>query len=128
MNWVCVPFTNYLYERIDFKVNKVKIVVMVPSENTSEIRDTVCKAGAGIIGEYKFCSSCVKSLGTFIPGDNTNPYIWEKNKLEFVEEDRLEFTCDIKKAKYVISELRRVHPYEEPGIDIIPLIDEKDLL
>lgn len=28
--------------------------------------------------------------------------------------------------KTVIKELRKVHPYEEPAIDIIPLIDESE--
>ena len=35
--------------------------------------------------------------------------------------------CDINDAKKVISEIKRNHPYEEPGIDIIPLIDVENL-
>lgn len=31
---------------------------------------------------------------------------------------------DINKVKQVLSNLREAHPYEEPAIDIIPLIDE----
>ena len=27
-----------------------------------------------------------------------------------------------------LKKLREVHPYEEPGIDIIPLINEEDLI
>ena len=30
--------------------------------------------------------------------------------------------------KRVLKKLREVHPYEEPGIDIIPLINEEDLI
>ncbi|MCI8412018.1 MAG: hypothetical protein HFJ40_06285 [Clostridia bacterium] len=33
-------------------------------------------------------------------------------------------TYEYKKPKEVISKLREVHPYEEPAIDIVPLIDE----
>ena len=113
---------------MNIEINKVKIFVTVPTENTKEVRDAVCKAGAGIIGEYSYCTTCVKSLGTFIPNDSAKPYIGENNKLEFVEEDKLEFVCDIKNTKHVISELRKVHPYEEPAIDIIPLIDEDGLV
>ncbi len=113
---------------MNIEVNKVKIFVTVPVENTEEIRNAVCKAGAGIIGEYTYCTNCVKSIGTFLPNDKANPYIGEKNKLEFVEEDKLEFICDIRNAKHVISELRKVHPYEEPAIDIVPLIDEDCLI
>ena len=113
---------------MNIEVNRVKIFVTVPTENTQEVRNAVCNAGAGIIGEYSYCTTCVKSLGTFIPNVNAKPYIGEHNKLEFVEEDKLEVVCDIKNAKPVISELRKVHPYEEPAIDIVPLIDEDSLV
>ena len=115
-------------DTMNIAVNRVKIFVTVPVENTQEVRNAVCNAGAGIIGEYSYCTTCVKSLGTFIPNENAKPYIGENNKLEFVEEDKLEFICDIKNAKHVITELRKVHPYEEPAIDIVPLIDEGSLV
>ena len=54
-------------------------------------------------------------------------YIGEKEKIEFVDEEKLEVVCDINIAKRVLNKIREVHPYEEPGIDIIPLIDEEDL-
>ena len=109
-----------------FNVNRVKIFVTVPVENVNVVREAVCNAGAGIIGEYTFCTSSTKSIGTFIPSENANPHIGERNKLEFVEEEKLEFVCDIEKVKSVIKELRKTHPYEEPAIDIIPLIDESE--
>lgn len=110
---------------MDFNVNRVKIFVTIPIENVEEVRNAVCEAGAGIIGDYTYCTSSTKSVGTFMPNDNANPYIGENNKLEFVEEEKLEFICDIDKVKTVISKLRQVHPYEEPAIDIIPLLDEE---
>lgn len=113
---------------MNIKIDKVKIFVTIPCENTEQVRKAVCEAGAGVIGEYEYCTTAVKSIGTFIPSNKANPYIGEKGKLEIVEEDKLEFICDIDKAKYVISELRKAHPYEEPAIDIVPLIDEKSLI
>ena len=50
------------------------------------------------------------------------------DKIEFVEEDKIEVVCDINTVKSVLKKLREVHPYEEPGIDIIPLINEEDLI
>lgn len=47
--------------------------------------------------------------------------------MEIVEEERIETVCDIEILKQVLKRLREVHPYEEPAINIIPLIDEKDL-
>ena len=109
---------------MNIDINKVKIVVTVPPENVEDVREAMCKAGAGIIGNYTNCSMSTKCLGTFKPNNESNPYIGEKNKMEFVEEVKLEMVCDIKNVKKVISTLREVHPYEEPGIDIIPLLDE----
>lgn len=109
---------------MNINISKVKIFVTIPVENVSDVRNAVCAAGAGVIGNYTYCTSSTKLTGTFIPNNNANPYIGENNKLEFVEEEKLEFVCDIDKVKTVITKLREVHPYEEPAIDIIPLIDE----
>lgn len=111
---------------MNFNINRVKIIVTIPVENTEEVRNAICSEGAGIIGNYSYCSMSTKCIGTFKPNDNANPYIGENNKLEFVNEDKLEVVCPIEKVKNVITKLREVHPYEEPGIDIIPLLDETD--
>ena len=111
---------------MNFKVNKVKIIVTVPEENTDEVRNAMCSAGAGIIGNYSYCSMSSKCIGSFLPNDDANPYIGEKNKLEFVDEEKLEVVCPVENVKDVVSKLREAHPYEEPAIDIIPLLDESD--
>ncbi|MBE6504106.1 MAG: hypothetical protein E7Z76_07515 [Methanobrevibacter sp.] len=108
-------------------IKKVKIIVTVPLENLEDIRNAICNEGAGIIGEYSHCTISTKCIGTSKPSDNANPYIGEKNNLTFIEEEKLEVMCDINIVKKVLKKLREVHPYEEPAIDIIPLIDEEDL-
>lgn len=110
---------------MNFNVNRVKIIVTIPIENLEEVRNAICEAGAGIIGNYTHCSMSTKCIGTFKPNDEAKPYIGENNKLEFVEEEKLEVVCNVDNVKKVISKLREVHPYEEPAIDIIPLLDEE---
>lgn len=109
---------------MNLNVSRVKIIVTIPIENVEEVRNSICEAGAGIIGNYTHCSMSTKCIGTFKPNDNANPYIGENNKLEFVEEEKLEVVCDVNNVKKIIARLREVHPYEEPAIDIIPLLDE----
>ena len=113
---------------MNVNVKRVKIIVTAPPGNIEEIRRVMCEAGAGIIGNYSYCSMSTKCIGTFKPNDKANPYIGENNELVIIEEDKLEVVCNIEIAKKVIKELRGVHPYEEPAIDIIPLIDEEDLI
>lgn len=109
---------------MNIEINKVKIIVTIPIENVDEVRNAICEAGAGVIGNYTHCSMSTKCVGTFKPTDEANPYIGERNNLEFVEEEKLEVVCDVNIVKNVISKLREVHPYEEPAIDIVPLINE----
>ena len=108
-------------------MSKVKIIVTSPAESSDKIRQALGEAGAGVIGEYDFCSTTIKSEGRFKPSDKANPYIGKVGQLETVEEDRIEVTCDRGIAKGVIAKLREAHPYEEPAIDIIPLIEESEL-
>ena len=108
--------------KIDIK--KVKIFVTIPIGSVDDVRNAICNVGAGVIGNYSYCSTSVKCLGTFLPNDKANPHIGQSNKMEFVEEEKLEVICDVENVKKVITKLREVHPYEDPAIDIIPLIDE----
>lgn len=109
-----------------FDIKKVKIVVFIPEEKVSELRDAVCNAGAGVIGNYTYCTSSTKVSGTYIPNENAKPYEGVANTLEFVDEIKLEFMCDVKLVKNVMKIIREIHPYEEPCIDIIPLLNESD--
>ncbi len=105
-------------------VKNVKIFVTIPLSSVKNVRNAVCDAGAGVIGNYTFCTYSVKGKGTFLPNDNANPYIGKKSKFEEVKEEKLEFVCPVEKVKAVITALRKAHPYEEPAIDIVPLLDE----
>lgn len=109
---------------MNLNVSRVKISVTIPIESVDAVRKVICESGAGIVGNYTYCSTSTKCIGSFKPNDSANPYIGENNKLEFVEEEKLEVVCDINNVKRVISKIREVHPYEEPAIDIIPLLDE----
>ena len=105
-------------------VNKVKISVTMPSNCVAKIRDAICELGAGNIGNYSHCSYSIKCKGTFTPNDYAKPFIGENNKLKVVNEEMLEIICNINIVKQVVTKIREIHPYEEPVINIIPLIDE----
>jgi hypothetical protein len=109
---------------MNLDIKKVKIFTTVPGENLAAVRDAMCEAGAGVIGNYDHCAYSCKGVGSFRPNDEANPYIGEKGQMEFVDEEKLEVICDIDKVKTVVTALRKAHPYEEPAIDIVPLLDE----
>lgn len=108
-------------------MESVKIVVFVPLTHTNIIREIIGKFGGGILGNYEYCSFSSKGVGRFKPNDKANPHIGESNKVEEVEEERIEFTCEKNKAQSVINEIKKVHPYEEVALDIYPLINWEEL-
>ncbi len=101
----------------------VKIVVYVPVTHADQIREALAEAGAGHIGNYDCCSFSVKGVGRFRPLEGANPHIGEKNKVEEVEEERIETVCEREKTAEIITKIRQNHPYEEPAVDVYPLLD-----
>jgi hypothetical protein len=106
---------------------RVKIRTTVPLQDADTMRQALGEAGAGRVGEYTFCSFSARGVGRFMPTENAHPHIGEANKLEAVEEEEIQVICDRAIAKHVIAALKAAHPYEEPIIDIVPLIDEDQL-
>lgn len=106
---------------------RVKIITTIPAANADAIREALGKAGAGVIGNYSFCSFSIVGKGRFKPNANANPHIGEPNKLEVVEEEQVEVTCDRAIARQVITAMKAAHSYEEVIVEIIPLLSEDEL-
>jgi hypothetical protein len=102
-------------------MKQYKIVVFVPVTHGDRLRQAMGEAGAGIIGNYSHCSFTTRGIGRFRPNSGANPSIGEVGRLEAVDEERIETACPEEKLKSVLAAMRRVHPYEEPAIDVYPL-------
>ena len=107
------------------KSKMVKIVVFAPEADADKIREVMGQAGAGKIGNYTFCSFSVRGIGRFNPGKGAHPAIGKIGKLEEVKEERIEVECERENLKKVLAAIKKVHPYEEPAIDIYPLENYK---
>ncbi len=108
-------------------MKRVKIVTYVPNEDADKLREAIGSAGAGVIGEYDFCSYSAAGVGRFRPSDKAKSHIGEKGQVNMVMEHRVEVTCNRIDAKNVIKTIRKAHPYEEVVVDIYELIEESML-
>jgi hypothetical protein len=99
----------------------VKIVVFVPETHADIVREAMGRAGAGVIGNYTFCSFSTKGIGRFKPEEGAHPNIGEVGKFESVPEERIEMVCSREKLEQVVEAIKKVHPYEEVALDIYPL-------
>jgi dinuclear metal center YbgI/SA1388 family protein len=97
---------------------KIKIITYGPRESVDPIRQGLAAIGAGIIGEYEFCSIELAAVGTYQGGEQSHPVRGQRGRLERVEEVRLEMVCGDRDLATAIERLRSLHPYEEPPIEI----------
>jgi len=98
-----------------------KLVVFVPSENSLMLKEALFRTGCGNIGNYSHCSYSCEGIGSFKPLAGANPHIGKHNRMERVEEERIEIIFPTNKKRQVIDTLYQNHPYEEPAFDIIAL-------
>ncbi|HEX2934189.1 MAG TPA: Nif3-like dinuclear metal center hexameric protein [Bacteroidales bacterium] len=98
-----------------------KLVTYVPIDHLAKVQEAVFNAGAGHIGNYKWCSFNAKGDGTFWGNDNTNPFVGEKGKLHTEPETRFETIFPKHIEAKVIDALLKAHPYEEVAYDLYAL-------
>lgn len=106
----------------------MKIVVFVPAGSEEAVHMAMSEAGAGWIGKYSHCSFQMRGTGTFMPGDNTNPYIGRQGVLEKVDEFRLETVVREKQLQQVLAAMIKAHPYEEVAYDFYELVNPGEKL
>ncbi len=102
----------------------MKLYTFVPVEQSEKVRAAMFNAGAGFIGKYSECSFNAEGKGTFKAGDDTGPFVGEKNILHEENEVKVEVVFPSYLRKNIIDALIKVHPYEEPAYDIISLSNE----
>jgi len=103
------------------QASQVKLVTFVPPQHVDALRAAVCEAGAGTIGGYTHCTFSTSGIGTFRPSEASRPFSGRKGRLNEEPELRFETVVPAWRLPHVLEALFRVHPYEEPACDIVPL-------
>ncbi len=95
-----------------------KICVFIPPSHIEQVKTALFNAGAGKIGNYDCCSWQTLGQGQFRPLQNSQPFIGEKDRIETVDEVRLELVVADEFVKAAITAMKQAHPYEEPAYDV----------
>ena len=106
---------------------RLMIVFGVPPTHLDAVLNAMAEAGAGQIGEYTHCSYTSEGTGRFKPGSSANPAVGEREAINAVPEVRVETFCPRERARAVVAAIRAAHPYEEPVLYLLPLLDEGEL-
>jgi dinuclear metal center YbgI/SA1388 family protein len=98
-----------------------KLVTYVPEDHLDKVRKAVFEAGAGVLGNYDYCGFVAEGTGSFRAGEDTDPFVGEKGKLNFEKEARFETVLYSHLRDKVIRALLEAHPYEEVAYDLYSL-------
>lgn len=98
-----------------------KLVVYVPKDHAEQLKKAIGDAGVGAIGNYSHCVFSTEGIGEFQPLKGSNPYIGNVNKLEHVEEVKIESVYPASNEKKIVKAMLKAHPYEEVAYDIYDL-------
>ncbi|WP_107840442.1 cytochrome C biogenesis protein [Metasolibacillus meyeri] len=102
----------------------VKIEVLLPEEYIEPIRNELNQLGVLTVGHYDHVVSYTVTKGYWRPLETATPYNGGKGEISFGMECKMEFRCNQMKIKKVLETVKSIHPYEEPIINIIPLLNE----
>ncbi|MFW5432509.1 MAG: hypothetical protein ACKE5Q_06955, partial [Methylophilaceae bacterium] len=94
----------------------------VPEKHCENVKQAMFDAGAGVLENYQECSWQTLGQGQFRPMEGSQPFLGEKDKLETIDEYKVEMLCDADCIEPVIQALKSSHPYEVPAYFVIELV------
>ena len=106
----------------DLNFTMVKLEIFIPVSHMEPLREALRSAGAGAFRNYDSTLSYSLVKGCWRPLKGANPYNGEIGVLCEADEYKVEVNCLSEKLEQIISAVKAIHPYEEPVINVIPLI------
>jgi dinuclear metal center YbgI/SA1388 family protein len=95
-----------------------KIAVFVPPDYVENVTGAMAAAGAGLLGDYEYCSFRLRGTGTYKPLDGAQPFAGSVGTLEQAEEIRIEMVVPAWRLSPVVKAMISAHPYDEVAYDV----------
>ncbi len=98
-----------------------QLIFYVPESHLESVKAALFKAGAGRIGDYDHCAWQTLGTGQFRPLIASTPFIGTVNKIETLEEYKVEMVCAAGRIKAVLQALIASHPYQTPAYSVLEM-------
>lgn len=105
-----------------------KVGVNVPAGTEGKMMDSLDGYFSPLYPGYDHVYSWWPVRGCWRALEGSNPYQGEIGEIECADEVRIEFAVRAEDLGRVVGRIAEVHPYEEPAIDVIPLVPWKDVI
>ncbi len=99
-----------------------KLEIFIPETHFHALQKALQDADAGHIGNYDSCLSYSRVTGTWRPLAGTKPFIGTEGEVSEEPELKVEVTIRAETLDTVMRAVKAVHPYEEPLINVLPLV------
>lgn len=104
------------------------MIVRIPEDHSERLMDAIGDIVTPLYPGYDRCFSIVRSTGTWRSLEGSDPYDGEVGEITVAEELTIEFVCSDSEIRDVLRAIERIHPYEEPSVDVIPCIGWRSFL
>jgi hypothetical protein len=109
-------------------ISPVKVEIFIPEEYVNTLRDELYKMDALTVDSiYDYCMSVSKVRGSWRPLEGANPFKGDIGEICEADEMKVEFTCTKEILVAAVKTIKRVHPYEKPLINAIPVLAIDDM-
>lgn len=98
-------------------------MVYVPKKQHKKVMNRLFELGAGRFGNYDSYSFVREGVTTFRPLTDAKPRKGKKQQLVRVKEVCVETICKENEFAFILQELRKIHPYEEPAFCVYKILD-----
>lgn len=113
---------------MNLDIRNLKMEIYTPPEYVASLRNALNALGACHVGNYDHVISYQNSKGCWRPLEGSHPFSGKTGSICYGEEIKMELICPVEIAAKAVSVIKNIHPYEEPVIHLIPLIDPDDLI
>jgi hypothetical protein len=103
------------------EVTRYKLVFFVTESHKETVKSALFSKGAGQYQGYDSCAWESLGKGQFRPLEGSEPFQGQTNKIEKVDEYRVEMLCLRQHIKTILQTLIEVHPYEVPAYEVWPV-------
>ena len=108
---------------MNIDIKWLKLEIYAPKEYVEELRDALTLIGACRIGNYNHVISYQVTEGYWKPLEGSQPFSGEKGEISHGNEVKMEIRCPNEIISIAMKTIKKIHPYEEPVINIIPLLN-----
>ena len=111
---------NKAFDEVEFSA--VKLEIFIPVTHIETLREVLRTKGAGASEKYDSALNYYPVKGCWRPLPGANPYKGEIGDLCEADEYKVEAICPFEKLRQTVNAVKAIHPYEEPVINVIPLM------